>query len=106
KEERHMGILLWGNVATTPNWRSQTRRTLDLFDLKGMLERIVPDLSFRSGRFAGLALAVEVLSGDQLLGFGGQLPASKSSAAGPVFIAELNADLLLVGDGSAKTFRE
>src|SRR5947207_13664620 len=31
KEERPIGILLWGNVATTPNWRSQTRRTLDLF---------------------------------------------------------------------------
>ncbi len=91
KEERHIGILLWGNVATTPNWRSQTRRTLDLFDLKGALECIVPDLSFRPGRFAELALAVEVWSGDQLLGFGEQLPAS---AAGPVFVAELNADLL------------
>src|SRR5438067_610999 len=73
KEERHIGILLWGNVATTPNWRSQTRRTLDLFDLKGALECIVPDLLFRPGRFAELALAVEVWFGHQLLGFGGQL---------------------------------
>src|SRR5213595_3603462 len=99
KEERHIGILLWGNVATTPNWRSQTRRTLDLFDLKGALECIVPDLSFRPGRFAELALAVEVWSGLQLLGFGGQLPAGKSNATGPVFVAELNADLLLAGGG-------
>ena len=38
KEERHLGILLWGNVASTPNWRSQARRSLDLFDLKGALE--------------------------------------------------------------------
>jgi len=106
KEERHIGILLWGNVATTPNWRSQTRRTLDLFDLKGALECIVPDLLFRPGRFAELALAVEVWSGLQLLGFGGQLPAGKSNATGPVFVAELNADLLLAGGGSAKTFRE
>jgi len=106
KEERHIGILLWGNVATTPNWRSQTRRTLDLFDLKGALECIVPDLLFRPGRFAELALAVEVWFGHQLLGFGGQLLGSKSSATGPVFVAELNADLLLAGVGSAKTFRE
>src|SRR5216110_3745663 len=106
KEERHIGILLWGNVATTSNWRSQTRRTLDLFDLKGALECIVPDLLFRPGRFAELALAVEVWSGDQLLGFGEQLPATKSNATGPVFVAELNADLLLAGGGSAITFRE
>src|SRR5438067_11243616 len=33
KEERHLGILLWGNVESAPNWRSQTRRSHDLFDL-------------------------------------------------------------------------
>src|SRR5947208_8963646 len=47
KEERHLGILLWGNVESAPNWRSQARRSLDLFDLKGALECIVPNLSFR-----------------------------------------------------------
>src|SRR6267154_2593799 len=106
KEERHLGILLWGNVATTPNWRSQTRRTLDLFDLKGALECIVPDLLFRPGRFAELALAVEAWSGDQRVGFGGQLLADKSSASSSVLVAELNADLLLHKGGSAKKFRE
>ena len=28
KEERHLGILLWGDVASTPNWRLQTRSKL------------------------------------------------------------------------------
>ena len=106
KEERHVAILLWGNLASAPNWRSQTRRTLDLFDLKGALECIVPDLSFRPGKFAELALAVEVWSGNQLLGLGGQFPEGKSTAPGPVFIAELNADLLLARGESAKRFRE
>src|SRR6266536_3192238 len=106
KEERHLGILLWGNVASAPNWRSQTRRTLDFFDLKGALECIVPDLSFRPGRFAELALAVEAWSGDQRVGFGGQLLADKSSASSSVLVAELNADLLLHKSGSAKKFRE
>src|SRR5881396_2425692 len=32
KEERHLGILLWGNVASGPNWRSPKSRGLDLFD--------------------------------------------------------------------------
>src|SRR5438105_6650026 len=38
KEERHLAILLWGKSETAPQWASQTRRTLDLFDLKGALE--------------------------------------------------------------------
>jgi phenylalanyl-tRNA synthetase beta chain len=106
KEERHLGILLWGNVSSSPNWRSQTNRSLDLFDLKGALECVVPNLSFRPGKFADLALAVEVWSGDQLVGFGGQLSASKSSAPGSVLVAELHADLLLARGESAKKFRE
>jgi phenylalanyl-tRNA synthetase beta chain len=106
KEERYLGILLWGNVASAPNWRSQTKRNLDLFDLKGTLECVVPNLSFRPGKFSDLAFAVEVWSGDQLIGFGGQLSATKSSAPGSVFVAELHADLLLATGEPAKKFRE
>jgi len=106
REERHLGVLLWGNVASVPNWRSQTKRNLDLFDLKGALECVVPNLSFRSGEFPDLALPIEVWSGDRMIGFGGQLSTAKSSAAGPVFVAELHADLLLVADETAKKFRE
>jgi phenylalanyl-tRNA synthetase beta chain len=106
KEERHLGILLWGNIARAPNWRSQTSRGLDLFDLKGALECVVPDLSFRPGTFPDLTLAIEIWSGDRMIGFGGQLSVTKSSASGPVLIAELHADLLLVVGKSAKKFRE
>jgi phenylalanyl-tRNA synthetase beta chain len=98
--------LLWGNLSRSPNWRSQTSRGLDLFDLKGALECVVPALSVRAGKFPDLALAVEILSGDRMVGFGGQLSATKSSAPGSVFIAELHADLLLVVGDSAKKFRE
>ena len=106
KEERHLGILLWGNVASAPSWRLQTKRSLDLFDLKGALECVVPNLSSRPGKFPDLALALEIWSGDQLIGFGGQLSASKSSAPGSVLVAELHADLLLVRGEPAKKFRE
>jgi len=64
KEERHLGILLWGNIARRPNWRLQTSRGLDLFDLKGVLEGVVPNLSFRPARYPDLALAVDVWAGD------------------------------------------
>jgi phenylalanyl-tRNA synthetase beta chain len=106
KEERHLAILLWGNVGNMPNWRSVSNHGLDLFDLKGALECVVPNLSFRPGKFPDLALAVEVWSADQLIGFGGQLSASKSSASGSVFVAELHADLFLATGDSAKKFRE
>jgi phenylalanyl-tRNA synthetase beta chain len=106
KEERHLAILLWGNVASAPNWRSQTKRNLDLFDLKGALKCVVPNLSFRPRKFSDLALAVEVWSGDQLIGFGGQLSASKSGAPGSVFVTEMHADLLLARGEPAKKFRE
>jgi phenylalanyl-tRNA synthetase beta chain len=106
KEERHLAILLWGNAMSAPTWRSQAKRSLDLFDLKGALESVVPNLSFRPGEFPDLALAVEVLSGNQLIGFAGQLSASKSSAPGSVLVAELHADLLLAKGEPAKKFRE
>src|SRR6476660_1429254 len=47
KEERHLGILLSGNIATASDWRSQTRRSFDVFDLKGALESVFPNVSFR-----------------------------------------------------------
>ena len=106
KEERHLAILLSGNIAGAPNWRSQIRRSLDLFDLQGALESIVPNVSVRPGKFPDFALAVEVWSGNQRVGFGGQLLAGKSGALSSVLVAELNADLLLVKRGSEKKFRE
>jgi phenylalanyl-tRNA synthetase beta chain len=106
KEERHLGVLIWGNVASAPDWRLQTNRPLDLFDLKGALECVVPSLSFRPGKSSDLVLPVDIYSGDKMIGFGGQLSSAKSSAPGPVFVAELHADLLLKPDETSKKFRE
>ena len=106
KEERHLGILLWGNIESAPNWRSQARRSLDLFDLKGSLKCVIPNLSFRSAQLPDFALAVDICSADERIGFAGQLAANKSSAPGPVLIAEVNADLFLDRVASAKKFRE
>src|SRR5437868_6131172 len=106
KEERQLGILLWGNVASGPNWRSPQNRRLDLFDLKSALECVVPNLSVRPGKFPDLALPVDVFSGDRMIGFGGQLSAPKSTTPGPVFVVEVHADLLLIAEEMANKFRE
>ena len=104
-EERHLAILLWGNVASASNWRSQTRRNLDLFDLKGRLEDIIPNLSFGPAKHPDFALATEIFSDNKRIGFAGQLTGDKASGSGPVFIAELNLDRFPLGR-SAKKFRE
>src|SRR4051812_13399183 len=105
KEERHLAILLSGNIASSPNWRSQTRRTFDMFDLKGVLESVVPNLSFRPEQSGDLALSVEICCGEVRIGSGGQLMANKSSASGSVVLAELDVDRLPTA-GSARKFRE
>jgi phenylalanyl-tRNA synthetase beta chain len=105
KEERHLAILLWGTATGAASWRLQGKRNLDLFDLKGALEAVVSNLSFRPGKFPDLALPVDIYSGDKMIGFGGQVSSAKSNAAGPVFAAELHADLLL-SDESRTKFHE
>ena len=95
KEERHLSVLLWGHAIGATSWRAQGKRGLDLFDLKGALDAVVPELSFRRGNSPDLALAVDIYSGEKMIGFGGQLSSAKSNAVGPVFVAELHADLLM-----------
>jgi len=105
EQERHLGFLLWGNLTSNGNWRSQTRRNLDLFDLKGTLENVVPNVSFGPTKRPNFALAVEIFSDDKAIGFAGQLSADKSGGSGSVFMAELDLDRFPMG-GSAKKFRE
>ncbi len=106
KEERHLAAMLWGKVDPKPNWRTQARRGLDLFDLRGALEAVVPNLSFRPAKFPDFALAVEVYSGERKIGFAGQIASAQSTAPSPVLAAELHADLLFADGGSTGKFRE
>ncbi|MEY2531292.1 MAG: phenylalanyl-tRNA synthetase beta chain, partial [Verrucomicrobiota bacterium] len=108
KEERRLGILVWGNAASRHNWRSQTKRPLDLFDLKGAVDALgIPRLSFRRTEHVDLALAAEILSGDRVVGMAGQLSASRASAIdapGAAFLAEIHVDLVL--NARRSTFHE
>ncbi len=110
KEERHLGILLWGNAASAPHWRTRENRQLDFVDLKGALESLkIPALSFRPGEDVDLALATEILSWNRAIGFAGQLSAQRRStisAPGGVFFAEAEVDPILSSDETTKTFRE
>jgi len=107
KEHRHLGILLWGNATSAPHWRLQGNYRLDFFDLKGAIESLaLPAISFRRGDHPDLSLATEISSNERAIGFGGQLREGRTDAAGAVFVAELDVDLVLRGAELRKTFRE
>jgi phenylalanyl-tRNA synthetase beta chain len=110
KEERRLGILLWGNVTSEPHWRLREQRQLDFFDLKGVIESsMARELSFRRAPHPNFAVTAEVYRENQLVGLAGQLSASlttKIEAARDVFVAEISVDFPTSGLGSAATFRE
>ena len=107
REERHLGILLWGNAISAPHWRITDVHPFEFFDLKGAIESLaIAAISFRGGDHADLALATEIYANERAIGFAGQLREGKVDAPGAVFVAELDVDLAL-GDAEArKAFRE
>jgi phenylalanyl-tRNA synthetase beta chain len=107
-EKKRVAILLWGYVGSEVHWRNEKRR-VDFFDLKGAIELARTGLSFRRGKDANFALAVEVTAGNHLVGLAGQLTNSLAStidASGGVFVAEVSLDFPIGGFGSRSTFRE
>src|SRR3984893_4344943 len=110
KEERHLGLLLWGNASSAPHWRADEKRKLDFVDLKGAIESLaIPKLSFRRGAHVDLALAADVFSRDQRIGVAGQLSAKRTSAVdapAAVFFAELNVASIAGAAQRTKMFHE
>jgi phenylalanyl-tRNA synthetase beta chain len=110
REERRLGILLWGNATSAPRWRAETKRCLDFLDLKGAIESLPNrSLSFRRVDRPDFALATEILSGDRIIGLAGQLSAARASAMdarGPIVFAELHLDFELEEQKPGKRFRD
>jgi phenylalanyl-tRNA synthetase beta chain len=108
KEERRLGILVSGNLATAPTWRSDRKvgdSWLGFFDAKGIIESLgIPELSFRRIEHDKLPLAVGVFSDAVMIGFLRQRPSAKIAPG--VFIAELKLDVLLAKEQQTKKFRE
>ncbi|HUE40645.1 MAG TPA: hypothetical protein VMO75_01830, partial [Chthoniobacterales bacterium] len=110
KEERRLGILLWGNATSAPHWRLTEIHPFDFFDLKGAIESLaIPALSLRRTAQLGFGLYARIYSGDQNVGFAAQLASERTSttgATGPVFYAELCIDSLFANTEVATKFRE
>jgi phenylalanyl-tRNA synthetase beta chain len=107
-EEPHLALLFAGKIEETPNWRGLTKRRLDFFDVKGAVESITRvKLSFRRTSHPDFALGSEIFLADKVIGRTGQLAlrhVSELRTDDPVFVAELNLDL--VASEQKGTFRE
>ncbi len=93
KEERHVGLLFWGKADGEIQWRANVRRRFDYFDLKGAITSVlrVDGIQFRRRQHQHLALAVDILVKDNVIGIAGQLSgslASQADATGAVLVAE------------------
>ncbi len=107
EESRRLGILLWGDAARAAHWRSETKRGLDFFDLKGAIESISSKaFAFRRSVHEDLALATDVYLEGKAIGVAGQLRATAIDAPGAVLVAELNLDFITDGQTATRFFRE
>jgi phenylalanyl-tRNA synthetase beta chain len=104
EEERHLGILVTGELDATVNWNSLRKvedPTLGFFDAKGMIESLgVKELSFNRISHPQFWFAVEIHAAKKRIGFLGQINTSRR-----VFIAELVIDGVTELETSKK-FRE
>jgi phenylalanyl-tRNA synthetase beta chain len=103
KQQRKLAIALCGRTASAKNWRTQKKRALDFFDLRGALNTL-STFEFRRGKQSGLALSVEIFHGRNRIGYGGQLSSASSvGATTPVLLAEI--DLATIAQATEHTGR-
>ena len=102
-EERHLGILLWGNAGPSAHWRSNNR-VLDYFDLKGVIESVIPSASFKRVERPDLVCWQSKFGETtERIGFAGLVASERTKAIGsshPVLFAELNLDSFAHVDGA------
>jgi phenylalanyl-tRNA synthetase beta chain len=110
REERHLGILLWGNTISAPHWRITGVHPFEFFDLKGAIESLaIPTLSLRRSEQPRFPLYARIYSGNLDIGFAAQLSAERTSTVGyirSVLFAELHIDPVLTDVESARKFHE
>ncbi|HOX02481.1 MAG TPA: phenylalanine--tRNA ligase subunit beta [Candidatus Paceibacterota bacterium] len=114
-DERHLGLALTGR-RHQPFWSGADRsQTLDLYDLKGILEEFLDLFGVRGYSYARRAGAhplflesAQIVQGKQVLGEIGQLlpaAARQLDLRDAVLVAELSMDLLLARRNASKQFR-
>ena len=109
-ERQHLAILLCGEVASAPHWRTPVKRRLDLFDLKGAIEAIeARQILLRPLQHPEFALGTEIFRGSTAIGRAGQLSASRAAELGatsPILVAEIDVTDILTPTTGVTRFSE
>jgi phenylalanyl-tRNA synthetase beta chain len=108
EESTRLGLVITGRTALE-NWRGESERSVDLFDLKGVIARIgnpLDPITFRPATHASLPLALEILIGGKPAGILGVLsPAATREVMvgghqGQIVVAELDLAALQASSGT------
>ncbi len=106
EQQRKLAVALCGQTASAKNWRSQKKRALDFFDLRGALNTL-GTFEFRRGKQSGFALSAEIFHGRDRIGHSGQLSgASSFGATTPVLVAEIDLATIAQATEHAEQFKE
>jgi phenylalanyl-tRNA synthetase beta chain len=109
EESLRVSLVMTGD-ATETTWRNENARALDLFDLKGGIERLSRGkVTFHEKQLSGYVLALEVLVNRKPAGFLAQLPSAKAralDARGAVVVAELEFEVMYSAEDQKLRTRE
>lgn len=109
-EERTSIAVLLSGPTQPASWRPETAREVDLFDLKGVLSKILDcEVSFKPVAATGyLALAVQIEICGRTVGMAGQLRPSEArqiDIQGAIVAAEIDLESLLSQDKTASVYK-
>ncbi len=107
EELRKVAFVMTG-PRSTGTWRDGNQPPVDLFDLKGVIEALVPGVSWKPTTHPTLGLALEMIVGGFVAGVAGQLTptaARKIDARDAVLVAEVRLDCLEAASSRARTVR-
>ncbi|XHR28409.1 MAG: phenylalanine--tRNA ligase subunit beta [Chthoniobacteraceae bacterium] len=98
KHEEHTSLALVLTGAAAPaSWREAKPRTVDFFDLKGVIATLgLKGVTLETASHPALALAVEFRRGKRVVGVAGQLlpaTARELDATAPILVAEIDLDV-------------
>jgi phenylalanyl-tRNA synthetase beta chain len=91
-----LGIVLSGPADRTTHRPGSSKRQLDFFDMKGVIEALaVPSIVFRRRFDSASAVSYDIMFGNAMIGLAWQFPATRATELGavaPVFVAQVDVD--------------
>jgi phenylalanyl-tRNA synthetase beta chain len=106
EQQRKLAIVLCGQAASAKNWRARNKRSLDFFDLRGVLTALGM-FEFRRAKQSGFALNAEIFHGRDRIGHGGQLSSASSfGLTTPLLAAEIDLATIAQATERGERFKE